>query len=811
MPVAGVDAAHRDGRQLGAGGDQRPLQDLQAGRAAGAHDQPGGDRAAGDDQHVGPGRLIVSVTSASLHRGQDLDPRAVGERRAPPTAPRDDLAVHRHGHAGPRQRPARRARRARRASGAQLARASPLIQTTTRYLLGAAGTRPMPRTAGDDGPGARPTAGRRAAGPATASAVTGASSTPLRWWPVATSRPSGPSAPISGRLSGLPGPQPGRRSRPARTRRSRAGPLGVAQQVVHPAGGDRGVQADLGLGGADHQLAVGARHQVDGPPSTSARTVRAGRRERAGPQRAAAGSRPSPAGPARAAPGAARPSARPRRRGRCRPRARSPSAQRTPTTRVAVVRARPPRRSRRTPPRPARPRPAAPRAGPGCRRPGRRAPTARRAPPGRAPAPACAARGRSAARPAGPAGRGARRGCRARRGRRSRWRRRSCRPCAARRAGRRPRRARRRTRASGRRDSRPSASSSSSPGHASVTGASMPPATQEAPDAGAGSRTVTRRPCCAARQAQLSPMTPAPSTSSSDALCPPSRSLRRHDPDQVRRSGSADPLSARGGLPCVTCGAPYAARCSADRAVALHRSGPRRAADSDARLAACRLDRLAPRAAASTSAPTPAATAATSPSSPTPRSPAASTSSSCATRAPTARSRRATSWPRSRCSREACARHGALLAVNDRADVALAVGRRRAAPRPGRPAGRVGAQGRRRRGGHRTLRAQRRRDRGGRGRAGRRLLLRGPLLADARPSRAARPRGWTWSAPWRGRGAGAAVVRDRRDRRRPARRGAGGRRRAGRRRPGDHRGGRPARRGRGAGRAAAAPDAAPTG
>ena len=32
------------------------------------------------------------------------------------------------------------------------------------------------------------------------------------------------------------------------------------------------------------------------------------------------------------------------------------------------------------------------------------------------------------------------------------------------------------------------------------------------------------------------------------------------------------------------------------------------------------------------------------------------------------------SWPRWSCSREACARHGALLAVNDRADVALASG-----------------------------------------------------------------------------------------------------------------------------------------
>ena len=64
-------------------------------------------------------------------------------------------------------------------------------------------------------------------------------------------------------------------------------------------------------------------------------------------------------------------------------------------------------------------------------------------------------------------------------------------------------------------ESTPKSSSSSSPGHASVTGASMPPATHEAPEVGAGSRTVTRRPCWAARQAQVSPTTPAPNTSSS--------------------------------------------------------------------------------------------------------------------------------------------------------------------------------------------------------------------------------------------------------------------------------------------------------
>ena len=40
-------------------------------------------------------------------------------------------------------------------------------------------------------------------------------------------------------------------------------PVGLAQQLVDPAGGDRGVEALLLDGGADDQAAVGARHQVD--------------------------------------------------------------------------------------------------------------------------------------------------------------------------------------------------------------------------------------------------------------------------------------------------------------------------------------------------------------------------------------------------------------------------------------------------------------------------------------------------------------------------------------------------------------------
>ena len=166
--------------------------------------------------------------------------------------------------------------------------------------------------------------------------------------------------------------------------------------------------------------------------------------------------------------------------------------------------------------------------------------------------------------------------------------------------------------------------------------------------------------------------------------------------------------------------------------------------------------------------------AATSPSSPTRRSPAASTSSSCATRAPTGRWRRATSWRRWRCWREACARHGALLAVNDRADVALAAGAdvlhlgqddlpvawaRKV----------VGDEVIVGRSAHSAAETAAAADEPGVD-----YFCAGPCwptpTKPGRPGAGARPRAH------RGRpGAGAAVVRDRRDRRRPARRGAGAR------------------------------------
>ena len=179
------------------------------------------------------------------------------------------------------------------------------------------------------------------------------------------------------------------------------------------------------------------------------------------------------------------------------------------------------------------------------------------------------------------------------------------------------------------------------------------------------------------------------------------------------------------------------------------------------------------------------------PSSPTPRWRAVSTSSSCARRDRTARSRRGPSCAALEVLAEACARHGALLAVNDRADVALAVGRRRPAPRAGRP--------------------PRRRGRGAM--VGEDVLIgRSSHSADETAAAADEPGvdyfcvGPCWPTPTKpgrpapgldlvrtvaARAPDPAVVRDRRHRRGPPRRRARGGRAAHRRRAGDHRGRRP--------------------
>src|SRR3954468_3377719 len=95
-------------------------------------------------------------------------------------------------------------------------------------------------------------------------------------------------------------------------------------------------------------------------------------------------------------------------------------------------------------------------------------------------------------------------------------------------------------------DSRLSRSSSSSPKSVSVTGASIPAATDDAPEPGSPrSTTTTRSPDWAVRHAEARPAMPAPTTATSEELLI-LVSLRRHYPDQVLAVGGSQPPSQPG-------------------------------------------------------------------------------------------------------------------------------------------------------------------------------------------------------------------------------------------------------------------------
>ena len=151
---------------------------------------------------------------------------------------------------------------------------------------------------------------------------------------------------------------------------------------------------------------------------------------------------------------------------------------------------------------------------------------------------------------------------------------------------------------------------------------------------------------------------------------------------------------------------------------------------------------------------------------------------------------------------DACARHGALLAVNDRADVALAsgadvlhLGQDDLPVAWARKV--VGDEVIVGRSAHSAAETAAAADEPGVD-----YFCAGPCWPT--PTKPGRPApGLDLVRTVAGRAPARPVVRDRRDRRRPARRGAGGRSRPGGRRAGDHGGGRPARGGRGAGRPAA--------
>src|SRR4051794_4569090 len=95
-------------------------------------------------------------------------------------------------------------------------------------------------------------------------------------------------------------------------------------------------------------------------------------------------------------------------------------------------------------------------------------------------------------------------------------------------------------------DSRLRRSRPSSPKSVSVTGASMPAATDDAPQPGSPrSSTTTRSPLWTARHADASPAMPAPTTATSKVRFV-SISLRRHYPDQVLAVGGQQPPSQPG-------------------------------------------------------------------------------------------------------------------------------------------------------------------------------------------------------------------------------------------------------------------------
>ena len=463
-----VDAAQRDGHQLGAARLDRRGHRLERAEAAGAEDQP---RVSSRPPIVSLSRRSVSATV--IPPGPRAGPRPARPRRARagPLAARDDLGVDGHGHAAAR-RPAARARPARsRPSRRRRARSgSPLTSTFTRGTSANRG-----RVAR-----ARPTrAAPRRRARADRSAVTAASRIAVA---VVAGRPHEASARRADRPAGCPA-SPGRSPAPQLLdlELEHAGhDLGeVAEQLVDAARGrprcpsrappsSRRARSGRRRGGRGSRRACGSCASTSPGPRGSRRrriwplTGRTGSRRRAAPLHGAGGDDDLPA---RTRAGARRtpvdPAAASRSRGGARRRrARTPSAQRGDEARAGRRRRRPGRRAR---------------AGRSARA------RARRGAPGSG----------AAARPRGRARAGTRAGARAPRPRRGRGRRRAC-PCGAARS--RPSlasSAQKRGEAA-RRARRPSASSASSPNSASVTGASMPAATRHAPASPASSTSVRR-------------------------------------------------------------------------------------------------------------------------------------------------------------------------------------------------------------------------------------------------------------------------------------------------------------------------------
>ena len=210
---------------------ERLLHLLQRAEAAGADDQPRGPLAAAQL----PGRL--------------------GRRPGSPPAPRPCWPSR------ARSRPTRRAARPRRrrdGDAAPLAARRPASRTASASVAPSGSSQRLAVQL--DPHAATPSQRPRRRGRPRPAAPAGCRCGSGRWRGAGRRARPGP---ISGRLSGRAGAQAGGRLDQLQLGDLGEQPVGLAQQLVDAAGGDRGVEAPLLDRGADDQPPVGARHEVD--------------------------------------------------------------------------------------------------------------------------------------------------------------------------------------------------------------------------------------------------------------------------------------------------------------------------------------------------------------------------------------------------------------------------------------------------------------------------------------------------------------------------------------------------------------------
>ena len=204
--------------------------DVEVAKAARADDQAGARR-------CGRRSRSVLTPSSSLNGVQDLDVLAARDQRRGPscragtTSPSSAAATPRPSAGAP----------AARTASATVAPSGSVVRRAVEHDRG----HRTARGSGRDGTGGPTRAARRRRSGSSACAVSGASSTPLRSWPVAHTSPSIARRRSPGALSGVRGPQSG-----AGADQLQLADVGQhlqrgLEQAEHAVGGDRGVEALL--------------------------------------------------------------------------------------------------------------------------------------------------------------------------------------------------------------------------------------------------------------------------------------------------------------------------------------------------------------------------------------------------------------------------------------------------------------------------------------------------------------------------------------------------------------------------------------